>query len=144
MDFRQNYEQTEFGKQTGISDLSIILKPRSVFFRPSPLLKGEHSVDIQGRVSLRSVFGSVFGRFLGTEETMSARDMTGFCAFFSARKTTFLGDSLLHYTENPGEKQKFHWRKLKKPVEMAPRNCRFLSLVVVERVLTESAALSYF
>ena len=62
---------------------------------------------------------------------MTARDVTGFCAFFSARESgNFLhvlgGDFLLNYTENLEKKnEKMHWRKLKKkPVETAPRNCR--------------------
>ena len=35
------------------------------------------------------------------------------------------------------KEKNFHWRKKKNPVEMAPRQCRFLSLVVVERVLNK-------
>ena len=32
--------------------------------------------------------------------------------------------------------KKIHWRKVKNPVQTAPRNCRFLSLVEVKRVLS--------
>ena len=46
--------------------------------------------------------------------------------------------SLRNYTVNPEKKGKIHWRNSKKSVETAPRNCRFLSLVVVERVLINS------
>ena len=51
--------------------------------------------------------------------------------------STICGDSLTKLHRKPGEKgQISDWRKFKKnPVEMAPCNCRFLSLVVVERVL---------
>ena len=44
--------------------------------------------------------------------------------------------SLLTYTVNLEKKDKMHRRKFKNPVETAPRNCRYLSLVVVESVLT--------
>ena len=43
--------------------------------------------------------------------------------------------SFLNYTENLERKERIHWRRLQKSVETVPRNCRFLSLVVVERVL---------
>ena len=42
----------------------------------------------------------------------------------------------LHCTWNLEKKGKFQWRKFKNSVEMAPRHCRFLFLVVVERFLT--------
>ena len=74
----------------------------------------------------------------GTEKTMTATDVTGFDAIFSteffATFSRFSGARLtkLHIR---------YWRKSKKssgepPVETAPRNCRFLSLVVVELVLS--------
>ena len=70
---------------------------------------------------------------------MTATDVTGFDAIFSAAFfATFSrlkGLVLLNYTENLGKKQKISGEP---PVEMAPRNCRFLSLVVVERVLRKT------
>ena len=64
--------------------------------------------------------------------------------FFSARKSGHflhtLGQFLTNLHRNPGEKRKnqsIHVKKTKKnAVEAAPRNCRLLSLVVVECVLT--------
>ena len=45
--------------------------------------------------------------------------------------------SVLNYTENPEKhEKKSTGDNSKNPVETAPRNCRFLSLVVVEQVLT--------
>ena len=67
----------------------------------------------------------------GSEKTMTARDVTGFCAFCPpgnrAIFSAFWGD-FLNLHSKPGEKEK-------KSLETAPRNCRFLSLVVVVRVL---------
>ena len=73
---------------------------------------------------------------VGTEKNMTARDVTSFCAFFSAQTS---GDflhifgviSLLGYTENLEKSGKLQ----KNPVETAARNCRCLSIVVVERAL---------
>ena len=48
--------------------------------------------------------------------------------------------SLMNYTENLEKKENNPLEK-KKPMETAPRNCRFLSLVVVERVLTSGCLL---
>ena len=50
---------------------------------------------------------------------MTARDVTGFYAFFFARKSgnfsTFWGDFLTQSHSKPGEKgKKIHWRKFKK------------------------------
>ena len=80
---------------------------------------------------------------LGTEKTMTATDVTGFCAFFSARKSGnllhILGRFPYSITQKTWRKwKKIHWLEKiqKKNVETAPRNCRFLSLVVVERALT--------
>ena len=42
---------------------------------------------------------------------------------------------LLNYTKNLEKKEKSTGENSKNPVETAPRNCRFLSLVVVERAL---------
>ena len=48
----------------------------------------------------------------------------------------FWAISLLNYTENQEKQETYPLEKiLKNPVETAPRNCRFLSLVVVEGVL---------
>ena len=72
---------------------------------------------------------------------MTARDVTGFYANFSARES----GNFLHilggvfFTElhiKPGEKgQTCTGENSKNPVETAGRNRRFLSLVVVKRVL---------
>ena len=44
--------------------------------------------------------------------------------------------SLVHYTKNPGERGKIHWREFKKSSgDGAPKLQMYLSLVVVERVL---------
>ena len=51
--------------------------------------------------------------------TMTVRDVTRFCGFLSTRKS---GNSLRHFLKNPAEK--------------CPPNCRFLSLVMVKRILT--------
>ena len=72
----------------------------------------------------------------GAEKTMSARDVTRFCAFFPARKSGnflhILGPFPYYITQKAWRKRKkIHWRKFKKnPVETATQNCRFLSLVV--------------
>ena len=72
---------------------------------------------------------------------MTARDATGFYAFFSTCKfvqifSTFCGDFLTKLHRKPGERGNNPLEKNEKnPVETAPRNCRILSLVVVERVL---------
>ena len=70
---------------------------------------------------------------------MTATDVTGFGAifstgFFATFSPDFRGLVLLNYTENLEKKQKIQWRA--SSGDGAPRNCRFLSLVVVERVLT--------
>ena len=76
-------------------------------------------------------------RFLGAEKTMTATDVTGFDAIFStgffATFSRFWGARLTKLHREPGEKAKN--TSGEPPVETAPRNCRFLSLVVVERVL---------
>ena len=74
------------------------------------------------------------------KKPMTATDVTGFYAFFSARKSaifsTFWGHFLKLHSK-PGEKGKNPLEKIQRnPVETAPRNCRILSLVVVERVLS--------
>ena len=71
---------------------------------------------------------------------MTARDMTGFYAFSPpgsrAIFSTFGGDFLTKLHTQPGQKgNKSTGENSKNPVETAPRNCRFLSLVVVERAL---------
>ena len=71
---------------------------------------------------------------------MTARDKTGFYAIFSARKS---GNFLHILGRFPYYMAQKTWRRRqrstrensKNPAETAPRNCRFLSLVVVERVL---------
>ena len=74
---------------------------------------------------------------------MTAREVTGFRAFSPARKSGkflhILGGFLAKLHRRPGEKGKKKTtgeKNLRNPVETAPRNCRFLSLVVVERVLS--------
>ena len=44
--------------------------------------------------------------------------------------------SSLNYTEHLEKREKIRWRKFKNLVETAPRDCRFLSFVVVERALS--------
>ena len=78
------------------------------------------------------------------KKTMKVRDMTGFYAFFFARESDKLLPILVrvpyqNYTENLEKQGKFHLRKLKIQWGQRPRNCGFLSLVVVERVLTVAA-----
>ena len=55
--------------------------------------------------------------------------------------STFWGAFLLDYTETleRREKNPLERENSKSPVETAPRNCRFLSLVMVERVLSCNA-----
>ena len=52
------------------------------------------------------------------KKTTTARDVTGFYAIFSARKSaifsTFRGDFLAKLHRKPGEKGKIHWREFKK------------------------------
>ena len=73
---------------------------------------------------------------------MTARDVTRFCACFSARKSGYFlhslrGDFLTNLHGKPGERGNNPLENIQKknPVAPAPRNCKFLSLVVVERVL---------
>ena len=74
---------------------------------------------------------------VGAEKTMTATGVTGFDAIFStgffATFSRFSGARLTKLHREPGEKAKKSSGE--PPVETAPRNCRFLSLVVVERVL---------
>ena len=74
---------------------------------------------------------------------MTAKDVTGFCASsirpeIEQFSPHFGPMSLLNCTENL-EKQEKHLstgeNSRTNPVETAPRNCRFLSLIVVQRVL---------
>ena len=64
---------------------------------------------------------------------MTATDVTGFDAIFStgffATFSRFWGARLTKLHIHTGE-------KAKNPVETAPRNCRFLSLVVIKRAMT--------
>ena len=87
------------------------------------------------------IFGHATHSGIGTEQTMTARDVTGSDAFFSAQ----ISGNFLHIfgvisslrKKNLEKKVlKVDWRK-RSPVETAPGNCRFLSLVVVERVLMQ-------
>ena len=68
---------------------------------------------------------------------MTATDMTGLDAIFStgifATFSRFCGARLTKLHMNTAEKAKKSSGE--PPVETAPRNCRFLSLVVVERAL---------
>ena len=77
----------------------------------------------------------------GTEKNRTATDMTGIYAFFSARKTGnflhILGPFPYWITQQNLEKST--GENSKNPAETAPRNCRFLSLVVVECVLMSLA-----
>ena len=71
----------------------------------------------------------------GPKKTMAATDVTGFSAFLRPETGNFL-HFLTKLHSKPGEKGKSPLEKIQKNlVEIAPRNCRFLSLVVVERVL---------
>ena len=79
---------------------------------------------------------------VGTGKTKTARDVTGFYVLGGggAKSGNFLhilGISLLNCTVNLEKRAKYPLEKIhkKKPVETAPRNCRFLSLVVLARVL---------
>ena len=80
----------------------------------------------------------IWGPKIGTNETMTARDVTGFYVFFSpgdrAVFSTFWGDFLTKLV-NLEKKEEAHRRKFKISSETAPRNCQFLSLVVVKRAL---------
>ena len=73
---------------------------------------------------------------------MTARDVTGFCAFLlrpgiGQFSPHFGAISLLNKTENLEKKEKKSTgENSENPVEKLPRNCRFLSLVVVKCVLT--------
>ena len=79
-----------------------------------------------------------------TEKTMTATDVTGFYAFFSAffsaqKSGKFLhiwGDFLTKLLRNLEKREKTHRRKLQKSSGDGALK-RFLSLVVVERVLTK-------
>ena len=68
---------------------------------------------------------------------MTATDVTGFDAIspldFSLLSPDFRGLVLLNYTQILEKMEKSSGEA---PVETAPRNCRFLSLVVVELVLS--------
>ena len=82
--------------------------------------------------------------YFGTEKTVTARDVTDSALFSLCPE---IGQFSPHFGAislvNSSTTQQT-WRKGKKstgensknPVETAPRNCRFLSLVVVERVLS--------
>ena len=78
------------------------------------------------------------------QKAMTARDVTGFYAFFCAMKSgnfvrdsTFWGDFLpeLHRKPPPERRKRVHWRKFKTSSRDGAPNCRFLSLVIVKRVL---------
>ena len=75
---------------------------------------------------------------IGTEKTMTATDGTLFSPLGNrAIFSTFWGHFLTKLHSEPGEKGKSPLEKIhKNPVETVPQNCRFLSLVVVESVLT--------
>ena len=71
------------------------------------------------------------------EKTMTATDVTGFDAIFFTGFFRYFLQILGGSSYQIAHK---YWRKSRKssgepPVERAPRNCRFLSLVVVERAL---------
>ena len=81
-------------------------------------------------------------RCVGTKKkNTTARDVTGFYAYFSPANraifSTSWGDFLTKWRRKPGEKRKNPVEKTQKksPVETEPQNYRFLSFVVVERVL---------
>ena len=69
---------------------------------------------------------------------MTARDVTGFSAGNRAIFSTFWGHFLTKLHSKPGEKGKIPLEKIPKnpPMELAPRNCRFLSLAWVRQGLT--------
>ena len=98
------------------------------------ILKGRFAENaaFRGRKRFHQKIG-----LIRAEKTMTATDVTGFDAIFStgffATFSRFWGARLTKLHINTGEKAKKSSGEL--PVETAPRNCRFLSLVVVEHVL---------
>ena len=79
----------------------------------------------------------------GNERTMTASHVTGFYAFFlrpeiGQLSPHFWAVSLLNCTVNLEKRgKKTTGENSKNPLETAPRDCRFLSLVVVEHFLTK-------
>ena len=71
---------------------------------------------------------------------MTARDVTGFYAFSPPGNWDFGAVSLPDYTENLEKTDKIHWQKFKKSSGEGAPKLQFLSLVVVERILTLSPA----
>ena len=90
-----------------------------------------------GRLDFRGIPGPKLTLF-GTERTMTAGDVTGVYALFSARTSgKFLQIFLiflLNYTESPEKEEKSTRETSKTPVETL-RNCGLLSLVVFKCVL---------
>ena len=81
----------------------------------------------------------------GDPITMTATDVTGFCDFLSALKSGIfdtLGWSPYQFTpESWRNKENSSGENSKNPVGTVPRNCRFLSLVVIEPVLMKISML---
>ena len=98
-------------------DIPNFLAPTPSRGRPPPHQK------ISGLKSLG--LGSFFVPEFGNEKTMTARDVTRFCAF-----------SLYQIAQKTWRKGKHHWRK-KISGDGAPKLQMNLSLVVVERILSD-------
>ena len=66
-------------------------------------------------------------------------------AFVRGQFSPHLQAIFLNLTENLEKKEKNPLKKIQRsPVEMAPRNCRFLSLVVVKRILIFAQHFNFF
>ena len=77
-------------------------------------------------------FSATITKLVGTEKTMTTRDVTGFCTFLSTRKpgkcSPHIGaNSLLNYTEtlekqkkSTGEIQKIQWRRCPEIADFCP------------------------
>ena len=99
-----------------------------------------HQDVSQGPLGIEGLNCEVQAVSFGTEKTMTARDATGFYAIFSAWKSGnflhILGRVLTKLNRKPEDISKSSaGENSKHPVETVPRHCKFLSLVVVERVL---------
>ena len=80
-------------------------------------------------------------------KTITGGDVTGFYGFFLPLEIGpfsphFGAISLLNYTVNLEKRENIHWRKGKKSSGDAAPKCRFLSLVVVERLLINAPFLN--
>ena len=107
------------------------------FFNPAPRRK--HYINNLLKTILCDGQGLVT---LGTEKTHHGQRRDRILRFFLCPEIGQFSPhsgaiSLLNYTETPGERGKTSTGENSKtnPVETAPRDCRFLSLVMVERAL---------